>query len=238
MATILEYARLSNAVYDDDPQVEGWTRAAFKRSGSGLNDAFQGAAFTRGTERVFACKGTSSGMDVIADLKLGTGMNTSQFAEAQDFVQRTGTGAAGLVTVCGHSLGGAIAQVVGNRERMRFATFNAPGVALISRNLGEVAQTVATRSALLRIAGAAVSVLRHPFQAAEDVGSMFYRVSGVNFRLGIDVVSRWGVHYGQVVDVPYAGGGANPLDHHSMDNFVTVLEALGYGSRSLADLLD
>ncbi len=236
MATIQEYAQLSEVVYNDDPQLEGWTRVAFKPSGGGWNDALQAAAFTKNGELVFAFKGTSQGMDVIADLKLGVGMNTSQFSEARQFVEATGFGSAGLVTVCGHSLGGAIAQVVGNRLRLRFATFNAPGVAVFSsRNLDQFATAMTTGTFALRVAGSVVGAFRHPMQTARDVGSALYRVSGINFRQGMDLVGSWGVHYGQVIDVPY--GGIDPLEMHSISNFVETLGQHGYDQSTLADLL-
>ena len=120
MASILEYANLADAVYDDKPNVDGWIRKAFKPTGSGPHDSLQAAAYSKGGELVFAFKGTTANVgDVAADLKLGVGMNTVQFGQAQDFVDSTGIGSANLVNVCGHSLGGAIAQTVGNRERMR-----------------------------------------------------------------------------------------------------------------------
>ena len=182
MASILDYALLCKAVYDSDPQVSGWTRAAFRPTGSGLYDAFQGAAFSKGDELVFAFKGTDNKRDVAADLKLGVGMNTSHFDDASTFVGKTGYGKARVVTFCGHSLGGAIAQIVGNRLRQRFVTFNAPGIALMSKNIDQMAVATATGSVAVRIAGAVVSALRHPVQAAQDLGSIFYHVQGANFR--------------------------------------------------------
>jgi putative lipase involved disintegration of autophagic bodies len=65
-------------------------------------------------------------------------MDTCQYRSAIDFVRSVPIRTGSRVSVCGHSLGGAIAQIVGSRLRLPFATFNAPGVGLISRNLGEV----------------------------------------------------------------------------------------------------
>ena len=239
MASILEYANLADAVYDDIPNVDGWTRKAFKPTGSGPHDSLQAAAYSKGGELVFAFKGTANMRDVAADLKLGTGMNTVQFGEAQDFVDSTGVGSSNLVTVCGHSLGGAIAQVVGNRERMRFVTFNAPGVAVLSsRRHGQRAMSMMTGTQALRIGGMILSAFRHPFQAAEDVGSAFYRVSGLNIRLGKDVVGSWGVHYGQLLEIPYAGGSLDVAAKHKMGTMIEALTDQGYDKLSLASLLN
>lgn len=236
MANIMEYAQLSEAVYKASPSLDGWEVVDVKSSGGGWNNALQAAAFKKNGELVFAFKGTSQGMDLIADLKLGVGINSSQFSEAEQFVERVNPGGASLVTVCGHSLGGAIAQVVGNRMRLRFATFNAPGVAVFSsRNLDQFAVAMRTGTFGLRAAGSFFGAFRHPMQTARDVGSAFYRVSGINFRHGLDLVSRWGVHYGQITDVPYDG--ISPGDMHSIKNFVGTLRKEGYDKLDLADLL-
>ena len=239
MASILEYANLANAVYEDHPSVGGWTRIAFKRTGSGPHDSLQAAAYSKGGELVFAFKGTDNLRDVAADLKLGTGMNTVQYDQAQDFVGSMGVGSSTLVTVCGHSLGGAIAQTVGNRERMRFVTFNAPGVAVLSsRQHGQCAMSIMTGTQALRIGGMLVSAFRHPFQAADDIGAAFYRVSGVNLRLGKDVVGSWGVHYGQLIEIPYSGGALDVAAKHKMGTMIEALSQQGYDKISLASLLN
>jgi hypothetical protein len=165
-------------------------------------------------------------------------MNSVQFSDAVDWVAGVNRGSATLATVCGHSLGGAISQIVGNRLRLRFCTFNAPGIALMSRNLGQMGVAMTTGSMYVRIAGAAASALLHPFQAAEDVGGLFYRVSGVNFRLTGDLVSRTGVHYGQVIEVPYGGGSPDPYTRHIMETILAELRNRGYGRITLADLLN
>ena len=240
MASILEYANLADAVYDDKPNVDGWIRKAFKPTGSGPHDSLQAAAYSKGGELVFAFKGTTANVgDVAADLKLGVGMNTVQFGQAQDFVDSTGIGSATLVTVCGHSLGGAIAQTVGNRERMRFVTFNAPGVAVLSsRRHGQRAMSMMTGTQYLRIGGMIASAFRHPFQAAEDIGAAFYRVSGLNIRLGKDVVGSWGVHYGQLLEIPYSGGSLDVAAKHRMGTMIEALGQQGYDKISLASLLN
>lgn len=239
MAKIMEYAQLADAVYDDEPNVDGWIRTAFKETTDDFHGSLQAAAYAKGGELVFAFKGTANKRDVVSDLKLGTGMNTVQFSQAQEFVEKTGIGSADLVTVCGHSLGGAISQVVGNRERMRFVTFNAPGVAVLSsRQTGQRVTSWFTGTQALRLGGMIASAFRHPFQAAEDVGSAFYRVSGVNFRVGKDVVGSWGVHYGQVIEIPYSGGSLDVGEKHRMGTMIEELGNCGYGDRTLVSVLN
>ena len=225
MGTILEYGQLANAVYDDVDSIAGWTRKAFKPTGSGLNDSLQAAAYTKNGETAFVFKGTDNKRDVVADIKLGIGMNTVQYSQARQFVQKVGLSDAGLVTIIGHSLGGAIAQTVGNRLRQRFVTFNAPGVAVLaSRNVDEFAVAGATGSGYVRVAGMIASAFMHPMQAARDVGSAFYKVSGVNIRLGKDVVGCIGVHYGKVIEINYSGSALDVMAKHKMGTMLKSLE--------------
>ena len=76
MASILDYGLLANAVYDASPSVPGWTTRNFR---AGLGTGLQAAVFTRDRQVVVAFKGTTptQGSDLIADLKLGVGMNTT-----------------------------------------------------------------------------------------------------------------------------------------------------------------
>ncbi|WP_425093635.1 lipase family protein [Tropicimonas sp. S265A] len=216
MATVYELGRLSEAVYDDAPLVSGWqTGKVLKSSTIG---SLQAALFTKGTEKVVAFKGTSEAMDVVADLKIGTGWNSTYFSEAEQFCANYAN--SGNVLVTGHSLGGAIAQIVGNRRRLPFCSFNAPGVAVIaSANLS----TATPHMSAVRVAGGLLSVLRHPQQALRDMRSAFYVVEGVNFRLSGDVVSQIGLHYGPIITLQGSG-----LNQHGISLMNEVLRARGY----------
>jgi hypothetical protein len=215
VASLLELSKLSNAVYGTPPAgLEGWACNEVLTSSGNM----QAAAFVKGRETVLAFRGTTaSASDVLADLKLGCGMNTNHFSAAEEFaVKYLKTE---HLTLCGHSLGGAIAQIVGNRRMMKFATFNAPGVAVLaSRNILDADPAMLA----LRIAGAAASVLRHPMQAARDVQATFNVVTGANIALSGDVVSQIGVHYGKVVRIP--GGSYNPLSQHSIETVIGILQ--------------
>jgi len=231
---------MAEAVYKDNPRVEGWNRIGFRPTGSGITNQFQGAAFSKGSEAVFVFKGTDPSLagDLVADLRIGMGANIDYYNHAQAFVERTGIGSCSLVTICGHSLGGAIAQIIGNRLRKRFITFNAPGVAIVSRNIDQMAVATVLGTGAFRTIGAIGSAFLHPFQAAQDVGGLFYRVSGVNMRLGADVVGNIGVHYGQVIQIPYHGDATDVMRRHSISTFVSELEDSAMGGRSLVDILN
>lgn len=221
MASILDYGRLSNAVYNANPSVEGWTCRDFH---DGLGEGLQAAVFTQGTEVVVAFKGTTPTQvnDLVADLKLGVGMSTSYFSAAEEYVSRYAT--EGNVVATGHSLGGAIAQVVGNRRQLPFVTFNAPGVAIVaSRNL----HTATAHMSVVRVAGGLLGALRHPMQTARDVAATFYVVNGWNYRLSGDIVSQIGLHYGDVVNIQASG---DPLSQHSMETVLSRLEHFNYGN--------
>jgi pimeloyl-ACP methyl ester carboxylesterase len=222
MVAVLSYGILSNAVYRDDlaagSRVEGWTVARFL---AGRGAGLQAAVFTTGRTTVVAFKGTSpNASDILADLRLGVGMNTAYFSEAEQFVQDHANLADLVVT--GHSLGGAIAQVVGNRRRIPFVTFNAPGVALLAtRNLHTVSPTLGAA----RLAGGVIGAFLNPMQTARDIGSAFHVSRGVNYRLSGDLVSRYGLHYGQIVNLE---GRGDVLDQHRMTTMIETLERQGY----------
>ena len=162
-----------------------------------------------------AFRGTAQAMDGVADLKLGTGMNSSYFYEGEEFAEKAG----GNAIVTGHSLGGAIAQVVANRGGYTMATFNAPGVGVIaSRN---ILKSTSLMNAV-RLTGMAASVLRHPMQAGSDIWHAFGTVKGVNLCLQNDAVSQMGNHYGKVRRI--TGTSKNPLTEHSISTVISVLK--------------
>ncbi len=225
MATVLDCARLAQAAYGGDLPA-GWQPLGQRHQATGgLWGGFQGLAASQGSTVVFAFKGTAPGSvsgvsDITADIKLGAGMNTVQFDQANLYVEQMAAQVpdGATVYVCGHSLGGAIAQIVGNRRRLPLVTFNAPGVGVIAGNLGELALQ-SPLMATVRAAGSALSVLRHPVQAAQDAASLFHRVQGTNVRLATDPVSLIGIHYGRLATLPYSGS-----DPHGIATMIGVLE--------------
>ena len=74
----------------------------------------------------------------------------------------------------------------------------------------------------VRIAGMALSALRHPQQMGRDIVNAFNRVEGINICLQHDAVSKIGNHYGKVKRIP--GTGINPLKEHGIETVIAVLE--------------
>jgi len=246
--TVYELALLSQATYELDAELErqntkirdqggfgSWHMGPTIRSDGG---GFQAAVYNKGIDKVIAFRGTAGGGDYIADAALGFGSNSTYFALAEEFVEKHGGGSRVILT--GHSLGGAIAQIVGNRQRRTICTFNAPGVAVLaSRNLA----STGPRRLAIRTAVMAVSAIRFPVQAYRDTISAFNPVHGLNVRLDMCPISQIGVHYGRVLTIPCTvdpqtlpkGGGIfkdhtiafgkTELFYHSIDTLVASLES-------------
>jgi len=226
MATIRDLGLLADAVYAELPAVQDWVCPNHLRASSSWN-GFQAATFTRDGLTVIVFRGTAQTMDVGADLRLGTGMNTSYFSDGEAYAA-SAAAPGDNVYVCGHSLGGAIAQVVANRGGYKMVTFNAPGVAVFaSRNIA----TTTPLMQVVRMGGALVSTVTNPMQTWRDVRATFRPVRGLNIRLSNDAVSAMGVHYGEVVTIQ--GPSASPLTEHRMTTMNQVLATNPIGARPL-----
>jgi hypothetical protein len=228
MPTVLDLAIMAKAVYKDPPEVPGWKRLSF-RAANGLLDGFQAAAFSGPGGIVIAFRGSAQGEDWAVNGAYAVGMNTTRFSSAEDFTTKVAQDFAGQfggrenIYITGHSLGGAITQIVANRQGYKFVTFNAPGVAVLaSRNVGEMASSLVTGGLGVRIAGSMVSAVAHPQQAYRDAKALFRKVNGLNVCLNADMVSRIGVHYGKVVRIP--GPSSNPLTAHYMESVLKGLQ--------------
>lgn len=145
MVTLLEYARIADKVYEPStsraPSIAGFRPvqgcaiddASVFSGGSLFSSGLQMRAFQReqGGDVVIAFKGTKPSMvsDLTADLRLTLEGIPRQAVEAvKHTLEWKGRLASPRVTLAGHSLGGAIAQVVGMLTDLRFVTFNAPGM--------------------------------------------------------------------------------------------------------------
>ena len=191
-------------------------------------NSFQAVAYRCGRKNVVAFRGTQTGGDGVTDAALGLGMNSGYYATAQAFVEGV---PGGVDILCGHSLGGAIAQVVANRLGLPMVTFKAPGVGVLASQ--NILQAEA-RLLAVRTAGMVIGSVFKPKQALLDVRSAFRSVRGMNYRLKGDPVSMYGVHYGNVtmIDIPVSQKSLFEKDSlvdrllalHSMDNFNKVLK--------------
>ncbi len=208
----LDYALMANAVYENDQAsaaVAGWSVGSFYegRSWGGLKaDGFQGCFYVREStkEVVVAFRGTqpTSFNDLTADLKIAIGLLPNQCSSAWRLFEQTLEQYASYdITLTGHSLGGALAQVVGHWSGRPFCTFNAPGMwgDIQKSKINVLAPQKMWRSLKGTFIGSATAK-----QSAN---------TGRNFRNILDPVSAYGMHYGPVTRFYNAGV-------HSMSDMV------------------
>lgn len=220
MPTISDFALMASGAYDTSPSVPGWHASTpLYEPNSGLRSVI----YSNGNALVVAFRGTDHPSDLVEDAELTLGMNTAMYPIGEAVA--AGAGSSGTVYVTGHSLGGAVAQVVGKRMELPFVTFNAPGVALIaSRNIASASGL----GLLMRMQGAVNSAITRPGQALRDVRSTFNSANGKNYRLSTDIVSATGVHYGEIITLP--AGTANPATAHGIATMIGVLSTVSSGN--------
>jgi putative lipase involved disintegration of autophagic bodies len=149
-ADLLLYAYMAKASYQDS--VEGVQDAFTEADGSDGHgyrvvwyqvgnpaNGFQGAIFENDDEVICAYKGskggirdrTTTGYDdwSVNDVQIAMNRFPSQTPAALDFADVAKAIAESKpISIVGHSLGGALAQLVGYALSLPFVTFNAPGV--------------------------------------------------------------------------------------------------------------
>ncbi|MBM3546260.1 MAG: hypothetical protein FJX54_04870 [Alphaproteobacteria bacterium] len=213
MATCLDYAKIAYAAYFtgtsqyyEDPaghMVDNW-RVQKWETGTLFGDGFQGGIWYSDKDVVVGCCGTNPKQkgkllsDLSADARIGLRILPNQTSSARQMVRAAKQVAAGRrVSVCGHSLGGGLAQAVGVWEEVPFCTFNAPAMKHVMK---------AANFNFLK----PMMMVRTWFSKSSD------DTSGINFRIrglssdGVirnDLVSIHGLaggHVGMVVDLPAA----------------------------------
>lgn len=221
MATCLSYAKIAyaayftstNQYYYEPPghMVDDWAVQKWEK-GTLFGNGFQGGIWQGPRDVVVGCCGTNPGQggkfvqDIIADVKIVLKLIPNQAHAAARMVRAAKSIAAGRrVSVTGHSLGGALAQMAGLWERVPFVTFNAP------------AMRAAAHAARLNIGDA--EAFARTWQ-----GSRVSQTPGMNFRIGGDLVSAHVLgdgHIGTVVDLSnrYAkrADGSKHLGAHGKD---------------------
>jgi hypothetical protein len=155
------------------------------------------------------------GIHEVLDMWIGNSELPRQTSDAYYLYNRAlelkGRHGAGHMTVCGHSLGGALSQHVGYWTKSNFVTFNAPGV-------------------YTGIQGTKVAFLHSPQKAVRTILATFSgSADGRNFRLSDDYVSRVGVHYGRLEDL-LPGGGATG---HGIAECIKALKVNGQGAQGM-----
>lgn len=222
MASLLHYAQLANAAYQAaEPgtmRLPPGFRSIINRAGGMGAAGFKGAVFQGGDEIVVAFAGTEVNrgvvdavQDITADVRLPFDMprQTSGayflFLEAQSRMQSHQR-----ITICGHSLGGALTQHVAYWTKADFVTFNAPGV-------------------YTGIQGTKAAILHSPQKAIRTwIATFGPSADGHNFRLPDDPVSLMRPHYGRSCRTMANQQGATG---HSMDDVVRLCENSHWGGR-------
>jgi hypothetical protein len=227
MATVGQLAELSNAVYTGDVWGD-WKLKQFRPAWRGwLAEGMQAGFYTSSPDHVVAFRGTNLSLlrplamiqDLTADLVLGAGANTAYYEAAETFVrEKMGRGKA--LILCGHSLGGAIAQVLGKRLGLRFVTFNAPGVAVLDSPYKKEARRVPDA---FRKAGMVVSALTYPSQTRKDIAAKGAVARGLNVMLRQDPVSNYGLHYGRKEVIESDVPAAYPWTQHYISTVISSL---------------
>lgn len=119
-----------------------------------LSTGFEAAAYRSTTGKIIiSYRGTDSPLDILVDGYLATNHFISQVSKAEEFFlavieqyckNADGTYDTSKVTLTGHSLGGALAQVIGAENNITTYTYNAPGMldslSLYSANSGNYSQ--------------------------------------------------------------------------------------------------
>lgn len=210
MAVCFDYARIAFAAYFTSPNmywdtppghmVDEWTVQHWKPGT--FSSAFQGGIWTNNTDVVVGICGTNPKQkgkfvnDLLDDAKIGLRILPNQCSAARKLVKMAKQIAGRRnVSVCGHSLGGGLAQVCGVWENIPFCTFNAPAM----KHVIKAAHfNVFKPQMMLRTIRA---------KSADDSSGLNFRIRG----LGSDGIVRddkvsihglAGGHVGMVVDLP------------------------------------
>jgi Ca2+-binding RTX toxin-like protein len=130
--SLIDTALLANAAYDFDKPIaeqkvpSGWTQISQKTDATG----FQAVAYKNANnEIVISYRGTDELKDVFTDLQLPFGHNDQYDAAKAFYKQVSDANQNAPISLTGHSLGGALAQLVGAATDTKATAFNAPGVA-------------------------------------------------------------------------------------------------------------
>ncbi|MCC7427549.1 MAG: hypothetical protein IT557_11630 [Alphaproteobacteria bacterium] len=230
--TLGEYATIADAVYGEEAELstraQGWT--CQRRVAATLSLGFQGAILDNGREIIVAFKGTApTTRAVVADLQndLVLFLNglPNQAAAADALVRQAAQIARGKpISLTGHSLGGALCQVVGYWSGKPFVTFNAPPMLANLVQARLVAWTGATLAPLAVLSGLVESARTNT--AVGGVGGQ-----SINYMVRTDIISGVSIrpHYGRVVKLENTveGGG-----DHSMTTMLSLLRMRSLWNRT------
>ncbi len=150
--SVLTLAKLSKDVYGiaNVQGADGYTPIPGMSVGGSIgNNGFAAAAYQNGTQIVIAVRGTDLSdynqkvYNLLADASFGNGIPNSIFsADVSQLANLLKSVAAAnpdaQITLTGHSLGGALGQIVGDAANIAVTSFDAPGPAPMIPGLGSV----------------------------------------------------------------------------------------------------
>jgi len=133
--TVAQLANLSNDTYSKNPGgTSGYKLLTTLNYGNGLSANIYGSPDN--SQIVLAFKGTDPNNDknLLADAALGAGVNSALLgayvADAEQSLQTLSAGNRDVhITLTGHSLGGAVAQLLGKATGADTVVFDSPGIA-------------------------------------------------------------------------------------------------------------
>ncbi len=181
-ADLYTYARLCNDVY-----TPGKT-AGLQVVSEDRYKNFAAKVYRQGQALIISYAGTDDAQDAVVEDGVGIGLSGSTLflhaSRATDLARQLMNNMSEhwTVEVCGHSLGGAYAQLVARELDLTCVTFNAPGAAHMA--------TVTLPGGVFNTVNRTVGTARNLYGALVDKNTMYH------FRHPQDVVSRIGQHCG------------------------------------------
>jgi hypothetical protein len=235
MTSVVDLAKLANAVYNDVTSVGLWLRRGlpFTTQGSGFKSALYQNRQTADFALVVAGTSPTELDDLHSDVQLALGRMPNQYRVARsafaDAMNQTG----GLVGfyLTGHSLGGGLVSMLGKEHGNPTVTFNAPGMArafsnLESREPGMGSVRDEDRK-VLHICAYFDVVSRGTGAHLGGAGTVVRHYTGsVGRNTAIGAVVGTVLSGGNPLVGAAAAGGATALTAHSMDRMVSTLDGI------------
>jgi hypothetical protein len=202
MATIARYLTLAELAYDrdDNPYSINGFMVRRREFATALGNGFQGVVHEGADEVIVAFSGTMGGLltapisQTTANLRIGVNIIPNMAGSAKALV-KAAAATAKPVSVVGHSLGGALAQVVGVWMGIPFISFNGPGM-------------------VTHLRMSAINVIKPRQMRRTLKAPPLAQANGICFSVTDDFVGNFGLHVGAFVKVPWDGsrGSRHDLD--------------------------
>jgi hypothetical protein len=135
MASIRDYLDIAQAAYHPDPVLGGWDVRKWETA-TWYGNGFQGGVFADDREVIVAYSGTKGGPTTApvsqntANVRIGVFVIPNMAGAGKELVKwAEGLAGGRPISIVGHSLGGALAQVTGAWSGHPFISFNGPGMA-------------------------------------------------------------------------------------------------------------